>query len=609
VTVPTALVQSPKVAVGGRDPLDEYWAKRMSSLSLEMQFQVPTRLTMRFTMPVLGTQAPAFPFAIETKVSVTFPIERPDGGVSFVQPCGDLFVTEVGAEREGDTFGEFVVVAYDASFRLTRRHTVTTFTEQKASQIVSTVATDAGLEAGEIDDTVEVLPYVLQSDTDFGFVTSLARRYGYDWWVDGEKLNFKKPPASPVKVPVSVVDDLIRFSVSTAAVANPDVTVNGWDRENKAVVTGRASVGDLPRNELPGVSGARNGLTGATPLATASIRTATASESTAVAKAIAARQMASAISAQGELDGAPDIVPGIVVEVTGEHLGGEYHVTQVEHRYSSAGYITRFTAGDRVPSGIADLLSVGSLPEHLGALTNLPALIPATVTQIGTGNNLGRVKVKFPFLSDEDDSHWARVLSAGGGPERGFWFLPEIDDEVLVAFEGGDTRFPVVMGGLYGRVNTPEDKLIKDGKISSRSVRSRVGHYVDFVDDSPSESPAIALGLGSGGTPGTDYRMRIGEDRLDIEVPEGTPIAIKAGKAQITFTDSSAIEMRADNITVKADSTLTLEGADVKVKGTSSVKIEQGSNKIGLDAGGLKAEGAPRASFKGSSMPGGTAIG
>src|SRR5690606_33146322 len=173
--------------------------------------------------------------------------------------------------------------------------------------------------------------------------------------------------------------------------------------------------------------------TGATPLATASIRTATASESTAVAKAIAARQMASAISAQGELDGAPDIVPGIVVEVTGEHLGGEYHVTQVEHRYSSAGYITRFTAGDRVPSGIADLLSVGSLPEHLGALTNLPALIPATVTQIGTGDNRGRVKVKFPFLSDEDDSHWARVLSAGGGPERGFWFLPEIDDEVLVA--------------------------------------------------------------------------------------------------------------------------------------------------------------------------------
>ena len=55
--------------------------------------------------------------------------------------------------------------------------------------------------------------------------------------------------------------------------------------------------------------------------------------------------------------------------------------------------------------------------------------------------DLGRVKVKFPFLSDEDDSHWARVLSAGGGPERGFWFLPEIDDEVssTVYYPGGRT--------------------------------------------------------------------------------------------------------------------------------------------------------------------------
>jgi uncharacterized protein involved in type VI secretion and phage assembly len=596
----STLVQAPKVGLGSaNNSLHEYWAQRMTSLSVEMQFQVPTRLTMRFSTPVLGTAAPAFPFALDTEVSVTFPVEREGGGASFVKPSGSLFVTEIGAEREGDTHGEFVVVAHDASFRLTRRHRVATYTEVSASSIARGVAADAGLSIGTVDSTGDALPYVLQSDTDFGFITTLARRHGFDWWVDGETFHFRKPQSSPPVVPVSVTDDLIRFSVSTTAVASPEVKVNGWDRDRQEKVSGSASPSALPANEVPGVSDAKNGTPKATTLTTSSVRTASQGEAEAVAKAIVTSQMASAVSAQGELTGAPDIVPGVIVEVSGEHLGGKYHVTQVEHRYSPAGYLTRFTAGDRVPTGLADLLGSGSLAEHLGAYSGLPALLPAMVTQIGTGENLGRVKVKFPFLSDDDDSHWARVLSAGGGPERGFWFLPEIDDEVLIAFEGGDTRFPVVMGGLYGRVNTPEDQLINDGKISSRSVRSRLGHYMDFVDGTSEDKRSITLGLGKNGKPGTDYTLRIGEDRFDIEVPEGKPIAIKAGAAQITFTDKKSIEVRADAITVKADNDLVLEGKDVKVKGTASVSIEQGGNKVALGSGGLEAKGTPTTSIKG----------
>jgi uncharacterized protein involved in type VI secretion and phage assembly len=596
----STLVQAPKVGIGPSDgPLDEYWAQRLTSLALEMQFQLPTRLTLRFSTPVLGTSAPAFPFALDTVVGVTFPVEREGGGATFVKPCGSLFVTEIGAEREGDTHGEFVVVAHDGSFRLTRRHHVATFAEMSASDIAQRVAVDAGLSVGTVESTGQALPYLLQSDTDYGFITTLARRYGFDWWVDGRTFHFRRPASSPTVVPVSVIDDLHRFSVSTSAVASPEVVVNGWDRDRQEMVSGSAKPSALPANQVPGVGNAKDGSPESTPLTTAGVRTESQAEAEAVAKAVVASQMASAVSAQGELNGTPDIIPGVIVEVTGEHLGGKYHVTQVEHRYSAAGYLTRFTAGDRVPTGLADLLGSGSVNEHLGAYSGLPALLPAVVTQIGTGEHLGRVKVKFPFMSDEDDSHWARVLSAGGGPERGFWFLPEIDDEVLVAFEGGDTRFPVVMGGLYGRVTTPEAELINDGKISSRSVRSRLGHYMDFVDGTSAEKRSISLGLGKDGKPGTDYKLRIGEDRFDIEVPEGKPIAIKAGAAQITFTDQKAIQISADAITIKADKDLTLEGQNVKVKGTQGVTIEQGGNKVALGAGGTEVKGAPSTTIKG----------
>jgi uncharacterized protein involved in type VI secretion and phage assembly len=600
MSVESTLVQAPKVTIGSNSsPLDQYWASRMVSLSLEMELQVPTRLTMRFTTPVLGTAAPGFPFEIGTKVSVALPTSRSGGGVSFSAPCGALYVTEIGAEREGDSSGEFVVVAHDASFRLTRRHHVATFASMTASDVAARVAADAGLSRGTIDSTGEQLPYLLQSDTDFGFITTLARRYGYDWWVDGDSFHFCKPPTSPPVVSASVTDDLIRFSVRTSAVASPEVTVNGWDRDRQEKVTASARPSSLPANQVPGVSDAHNGVDRATPLSTASVRVASQSEAETVARAIVTSQMASAVEAQGELPGDPEIRPGVVVEVTGAHLGGRYHVTEVEHRYTEAGFITRFSAGDRAPTGLADLIGSGTLHEHLGSYSGLPALIPAVVTQIGTGENLGRVKVKFPFLSEGDDSHWARVLSAGGGPERGFWFLPETDDEVLVAFEGGDTRFPVVMGGLYGTVNTPESQLINDGKINSRSVRSRLGHYMDFVDGTSADQRHIMLGLGSDGQPGTDYKLRIGEDRFDIEVPEGKPIAIKAGAAQITFTDQKAIQISADAITIKADKDLVLEGKSVTMKGTQDLTVTQGSNKVAMGSGGVEVKGTPSTSIKG----------
>ena len=599
MAVPATTVQSPTVKVGG-NPLDQFWAARLISLSLEMQFQVPTRLTLRFSTPVLGQQAPAFPFSLDGFVSVTFPTGlTPDGSPRFEAPCGKLYVTEIGVERDGPDSGEFVVVAHDASYRLTRRHNVTTFAEMTISAIAEKVATTGtGISTGSLDSAATV-KYLLQADTDFGFITTLARRVGYDWWVDGDKFYFKKRPTSPTSVDVGAVNDLIRFSVSQHAVASPKVKVLGWDRDEQRLVSGEATPSTLSTNDVPGSTSAINGLEKSTDHVTGSVRAESDAEAGVLANAMTERYRSSAVHAQGEVLGNPAIVPGVVVRVTGAHLAGNYEVTRVEHRYAYEGYTTRFTAGDRVPSGLADLIGGANLPDQFGAYTGLPPLIPATVTTIGTGEHLGRVKVKFPYLSEENSSHWARVLSAGGGPERGFWFLPEVGDEVLVAFEGGDTRFPVVMGGLYGTVSTPEDQLIKDGKIHSRSVRSRLGHFMDFVDGTDDTTRAIALGLGAGGRPGTDYKLRIGEDRFDIEVPEGKPISIKAGKAQITFTDDSSIEIAAENITIKANADLVLDGKSVTVKGTQDLTVTQGSNKVAMSSSGTDVKGSPMTTIKG----------
>src|SRR5262249_54104074 len=108
--------------------------------------------------------------------------------------------------------------------------------------------------------------------------------------------------------------------------------------------------------------------------------------------------------------------------------------------------------------------------------------------------DIGRVKVKYPWLSQDQASDWARVLVLGGGPQRGFEYIPEVNDEVLVGFEQGDINFPYVLGGLWNGKDAPPKKsseVIASGKVNQRVIRTRTGHIVT-LDDSD-DKPGISI--------------------------------------------------------------------------------------------------------------------
>ena len=81
------------------------------------------------------------------------------------------------------------------------------------------------------------------------------------------------------------------------------------------------------------------------------------------------------------------------------------------------------------------------------------------VSNVSDPDKLGRVKVRFPWLQDDSESPWARVVSFMAGPDRGAVFRPEVDDEVLVVFAHGDMRFPFVIGALWnGKDKMPSER-------------------------------------------------------------------------------------------------------------------------------------------------------
>ena len=123
-----------------------------------------------------------------------------------------------------------------------------------------------------------------------------------------------------------------------------------------------------------------------------------------------------------------------------------------------------------------NLLDVLSVDDGDSA-KRISGVVVGVVTNTQDPAGLGRVKVKFPWLSDSEESFWARVATPMAGKGRGFYFLPEVEDEVLMAFEHGDARFPYVLGALWNGQDKPPESN-EDGKNNIRSIKSRSGHVI-----------------------------------------------------------------------------------------------------------------------------------
>ncbi|MCM8599001.1 MAG: phage baseplate assembly protein V [Candidatus Accumulibacter sp.] len=204
------------------------------------------------------------------------------------------------------------------------------------------------------------------------------------------------------------------------------------------------------------------------------------------------------------------------------------------------------------------------LLEH-GATTAINGVVVAVVTNNQDPDGLGRVKLKFPWLSDADESFWARVATPMAGGGRGAFFLPEVDDEVLVAFEHGDLRFPYVLGGLWNAKDKPPADN-GDGKNNVRLIRSRSGHVVRLSDEDGKEKIEIIDKSEKNSivfdTANNTITITADKD-IALSAPQGT-IKLDAQKVELKSSADAKVEAGA-GMDVKASATLNLKGATVNI--------------------------------------------
>ncbi len=226
-------------------------------------------------------------------------------------------------------------------------------------------------------------------------------------------------------------------------------------------------------------------------------------------------------------------------------------------------------------------------------------VVTAMVTNNKDPDGMARIKVKFPWMGEAKDkeSNWVRIANFMAGKERGSYFIPEIDDEVLIAFENGDVNSPYMLGALWNGKDTPTDKN-DDDKNDRRSFTSRSGHKITF-DDKDGEEKIIIMDKSEKRSITFDVKDKFIE--IINEEDKGT-ITLKAkGKFSIETEDELDVKVK-KNMTIKVEKNLKIEANKIELKSKTGMKFDAGAKLDMISKAPMKIESKATLDIKASAV-------
>jgi uncharacterized protein involved in type VI secretion and phage assembly len=466
-----------------------------------------------------------------------------------MQQVFDGEIVEIEPDFDQDV-PRLTVRAFNKMHRLARGQHVRSFINVTDEDLIQQLAGEVGLQA-EVAPTPLVYPYVFQNnESNLSFLQKRAASLGYLLYVKGDTLYCKAPGSDQRAQELTWQKDLYEFHPRLTTIQQvSSITARGWDPEAKNAIV--AQQGTTSGVGAPSVGQSTSGgvlaqqafhIDAQLLIADRPIRHSTQADQ--LVKAAINRQAGRFIEAEGACYGRPALVAGVFAKISkvGNRFSGSYFVTNSIHSYSvHHGYNTRFSVSGYDSTALLSLLWTDQrFP--------MPGLVIGLVTDNNDPEGQGRVKVKYPWLTEEHSSDWARVIAPGVGNQRGIEFLPEVNDEVLIGFEMGDIHFPYVLGGLWnGKDAVPEQVTSAGGVIQKRVIYSRSKHKI-ILDDSE----------GGGG--------------ITIEDSSGNQIMLDTQMNKLT------ISVKGD-AGIQAQGNLTLEATgQIQIKGTAGVTLESQAN-------------------------------
>ncbi|MBE9052222.1 VgrG-related protein [Nostocales cyanobacterium LEGE 11386] len=490
-------------------------------------------------------------------------------------------ITAIETEFTSESQAPIVIRGYDISHRLHRGRYNRSFQDVTDSDVVNQIIGEASIAAGSVTSTSIVHKYVFQENqTNMEFLRERAARLGFELYVQDAKLNFRQP-AQDQALTLKWLEDIHNFRVRvTSAEQVSSVEVRGWDYSKKQPIVSTASTEQVITKTDNGKGSQSSTKFSVQPkMIVVDQPVFSANEAEKMAQALCNELGGEFVYADAKGEGNPEIRPGRVVKLTEMgNYSGSYYVTETRHLFHERKYTTEFSVRG---------LRGGDLFATLSPQTHLQpgqTLLVGIVSNNKDPQGWGRVRVKFPTLTEEHESNWARVVSVGAGPNRGFDCLPEVNDEVLVAFEHGDIHRPYVIGGVWNGTDAPSEKVddsVVGGKVRLRTFKTRVGHKLQFVEEDKGTKKGAYLQT----TDGHNLRMNDSDKFAELETTGGHKFRCDDSNKTISLTSTGDINVKSG--TTGTVNKISINGGEIALTATQKITLTVGSSTIELTPNGI----------------------
>lgn len=492
-------------------------------------------------------------------------------------------IVEVSSLLVDNTYYEFAIRGTGIFSKVNELREYRSFYKKKLDAIIEEVFKDSRLKSlvKKSPQNSRELHYIVQYDqTAFAFMASLATRFGEWMYYDGENLNFGKKPEGEA-IELVLPQDIGNLNISAHAVRPPSGMV-GTDIFKSELVEA-TSKESAPDNDI--IKSAETSGEAAVEESSRKLFVPTSFAQEVLTDKFKLEQqaiLASSVFLTGRTRN-PQLSVGKIIKIkdNADDAGKSYVLTQVVHSAGGAdNYANSFTA---VP------VEVPVPPYTNPLLTPKANTQPAVVTDNEDDAKLARLKVKFPWMADDEKSPWISVLAPHAGKDKGFRFIPEKDDEVLVSFMNGDAEMPFVNGALYTNKNMPG---IEEAGNHIKFIGSRTGRSI-LIDDQEG-----TLAISDGGNTkdkgknlirltesdkGRSIKIVSGEDGdnhyamiLDYKEKNATFYCQAGGEAILNITfDAEKKQMyifSKDDMNIKSEGSISIEAKkDIKLKAIGNI--------------------------------------
>lgn len=463
-------------------------------------------------------------------------------------------------QGSGSTF--LTVDCRHNAVRTTKARKNKIFTEQKDSDIFSALLQPYSIQADVEDTTVEYKEMVQYNCTDWDMIVSRAEANSMLVITDADKLKIAKPELSGESVmELRFGSNLLEFDAEMdARYQFGTVKASGWDIANQGPVeaegqppAGLQQQGNVTNDDL-------SDKTGEDTIDIKMSALSTEPELKAWAESLHMKSALSKIRGRAKCQGSDKLKPGVIVDMQGigERFSGKAFVSAVRHEINQGNWMTDIEIGLSHDLFIKEH-DVNSFPAE-GMLPAVSGLQIGVVAQVEDDPlDEDRVLVKLPMVDSDAQGVWARQSLLDAGKERGSFFRPEVDDEVIVGFINDDPRYPVILG----MVNSSAKPAVLKAKDTN--------HEKGFV---------------------TREKMKLWFDDekkiIQLLTPGGNSLEMDEDQKTVSIKDQNGneITMSEDGIVIKSVKDITIEGP---------------SGKVGISGKEFEASGSTGATVKGSS--------